>query len=179
LELNQTNIEEHLLTQIRVLFKGLEFPLWIHGNTCIDVVVTECDEMEQQVPVVIDQGTELIVKPKLRNLPQLDQPVQNTVEHSKNIGFKSVKVISDNVPDSCRKVFVNKKFAAMYGYGNGDLVQIVHILRIRINLSQQQKMQSMMQAMKEFEEKKEKVCSANNIQLFSELFMQEWKYQTK
>jgi SpoVK/Ycf46/Vps4 family AAA+-type ATPase len=156
LEYNQTSIEDHLMQQIRVVYPGLVFPVWIHSNICIHIRVESCREETAGLVsniVILKDGTELIVATKQRQLEEheLKQKINS---------WNKVKVITNDENADSRVITVSKLLADEIGLEQGDVIQLLHQIRVRVTPNaeeqqqQQQQPQSLLQQQKEFEEKK-------------------------
>lgn len=152
LEYNPLNAEEHLMHQIRVVYPGLIFPLWIH-DVRIFVRVVSCgeDPSINKLPstvVLLKEGTELIVKTKMRDVEDMKK-------------WQKVKLLLDNSNIDSRTIHISKLLADELGLETGTVIQLLHVIRVRINPSaeeqqKQQQEQALMPQLKEFEEMKKR-----------------------
>ncbi|KAK8608231.1 hypothetical protein V6N13_023658 [Hibiscus sabdariffa] len=64
LELNSEHAEDAILKQVRIVYEGMRFPLWLHGRTIINFHVMSTFPNKAVVQLV--HGTEVAVAPKRR-----------------------------------------------------------------------------------------------------------------
>ncbi|KAK8524684.1 hypothetical protein V6N13_015695 [Hibiscus sabdariffa] len=64
LELNSEHAEDAILKQIRIVYEGMRFPLWLHGRTILTFLVMSTFPKKAVVQLV--DGTEVAVSPKRR-----------------------------------------------------------------------------------------------------------------
>ncbi|KAK8618635.1 hypothetical protein V6N13_132621 [Hibiscus sabdariffa] len=64
LELNSEHAEDAILKQVRIVYEGMRFPLWLHGRTIINFLVMSTFPKKAVVQLV--HGTEVAVAPKRR-----------------------------------------------------------------------------------------------------------------
>ncbi|KAL0491811.1 peroxisomal ATPase PEX1 [Acrasis kona] len=142
LEYNQASIEEHLLSQARVVYPGLVFPLWIHSNISISVhvlslVINDKESKDPDAVAKLNNGSELI-------------------ESTSRSGDKTSKVgpMNKMIENDFGFVEMEQSYALQSNLRDGDIVQIIHIVRQRIE--QDKNAQASIIPGKEFEEKKSK-----------------------
>lgn len=86
LELHAGYVEEHLLSQIRVVYPDQIMCVWIHGKTLVRLVVAELDPKLDYLK--LSNMSEVIVAPKVRRKEVADETDLNTGGEKKG----SVKV---------------------------------------------------------------------------------------
>ncbi|CAJ1939703.1 unnamed protein product [Sphenostylis stenocarpa] len=64
LELNAELAEDTILSQVRIVYEGMRFPLWLHGHTVITFQVASV--FPKNVVVQLMQDTKVAVAPKIR-----------------------------------------------------------------------------------------------------------------
>ncbi|KAK8664514.1 hypothetical protein V6N13_084300 [Hibiscus sabdariffa] len=64
LELNSEHAEDAILKQVRVVYEGMRFPLWLHGRTIVTFLVMST--FPEKAVVQLVGGTEVAVAPKRR-----------------------------------------------------------------------------------------------------------------
>ncbi|KAK4279639.1 hypothetical protein QN277_011385 [Acacia crassicarpa] len=84
LELNSEQAEAAILNQVRIVYEGMRFPLWLHGHTMITFIVASV--VPKKAVVQLMPGTEVAVAPKIRkrfsnSLADLN-PDSNDREHT-------------------------------------------------------------------------------------------------
>ncbi|XP_071084749.1 peroxisomal ATPase PEX1-like [Haliotis cracherodii] len=65
LEQHTVFVETHMLDQVRVVWPGQVLPLWVSKSVCIFLIVVSVDPSSSYA--VLDNATEVIVAPKIRN----------------------------------------------------------------------------------------------------------------
>lgn len=78
LELHAGYVEEHLLSQLRVVYSDQIICVWIHGKTLVRLVVAELDPKQDYLK--LSNTAEVIVAPKVRKLKQEEEDLSTTVE---------------------------------------------------------------------------------------------------
>ncbi|KAG2388096.1 hypothetical protein C9374_000946 [Naegleria lovaniensis] len=170
LEFNQTSIEEDLLSQVRIVHRNMSFPLYVNNNIVITLNVYQCgsDENDDNV-YIINRGTEFIVETRTQfeetKTEKKFHYVKSKLEKLSNIADKIGEYGGSSVEshDDNRFVYVTEDIASEIGLENGDIVQILHLIFIRKNIvkdeaqqAAQEEPKNALEAMKEFEEKKER-----------------------
>ncbi|KAL1923883.1 uncharacterized protein VTP21DRAFT_6918 [Calcarisporiella thermophila] len=80
IELHAGYLEENLLRQIRVVYAGQIATIWLHGKTLIRIRVAE---VHPKSPcVLLNNDAEVVVAPKLRNLPSSIKPPEDDIVNS-------------------------------------------------------------------------------------------------
>ncbi|KAL4387815.1 hypothetical protein GQ457_09G004510 [Hibiscus cannabinus] len=64
LELNSEHAEDAILKQVRIVYEGMRFPLWLHGRTIVTFLVMST--FPEKAVVQLVDGTEVAVAPKRR-----------------------------------------------------------------------------------------------------------------
>ncbi|KAF0982030.1 hypothetical protein FDP41_011891 [Naegleria fowleri] len=170
LEFNQSSIEEDLLSQVRIVHKNMSFPLYVNNNIIITLNVYQCGSNENDDNVyIINRGTEFIVETRT----QFEETKTEKKFHYVKAKLEKVSSVCDKIDsngksfdeshDDDRFVYITEDIASEIGLENGDIVQILHLIFIRKNIvkddTQQQTQEepkNALEAMKEFEEKKER-----------------------
>jgi len=144
----------------------MKFPIFVNNNISIRLNVYQCGMDESDANVyIIDQGTELIVETK--HAIEKEETVKKL--HYVKTKLEKLSLVIDKIDlshlDECdddRFVYLTSDIASEIGVANGDLVQLLNLIFIRTNIvkdeTEPQEQKSPLESMKEFEEKKERVC---------------------
>ncbi|EFC49886.1 hypothetical protein NAEGRDRAFT_77892 [Naegleria gruberi] len=169
LEFNQNSIEEELLSQVRIAYRDMKFPLFINNNISITLNTYQCGNDDKDTNVyIIDSGTELIVETKHEIIDEVKQEkkkyyIKSKLEKLSTIANRlDLKYTHEQIDDD-KFIYVSKDIATKIGLVSGDLVQVLHLNIIRKNIikdetEQAEEQKNPLDALKEFEEKKERVC---------------------
>ncbi|KAI8080872.1 P-loop containing nucleoside triphosphate hydrolase protein [Thamnidium elegans] len=84
LELHAGYVEEHLLSQIRVVYTDQIMCVWIHGKTLVRLVVAELDPKQDHLKLT--NRSEVIVAPKVRKKEQ--EVVETDLNSDKKVAVK-------------------------------------------------------------------------------------------
>ena len=88
LELHSAQVESSLLDQIRVVWPGQVFPLWVdNGSVCVYMKTADINPQDQPFAVLMPL-TELIVAPKLRQ-PNIINPTYETSSNKNLVGLSA------------------------------------------------------------------------------------------
>lgn len=91
LELHAQHVEDHLLSQLRVVYKEQVICVWIHGKTLVRLVVA--GELDPQVPFAkLSNHSQVIVAPKVRRTIQPSSEL-NT-EKPKSVPAVALRIVS-------------------------------------------------------------------------------------
>ena len=98
LELHSAQVESSLLDQIRVVWPGQVFPLWVdNGSVCV-YMKTASINPENQPFAVLMPLTELIVAPKVHQ-PNIISPKSKTTPNRNLVGLSAKTIDEGNIPE--------------------------------------------------------------------------------
>jgi hypothetical protein len=123
----------------------------------VSITFEGIDEITSDVVATLLNGTELFVATKTNQ-----RPVQQPARYHR-IKTGPLHLINQNLTCDSRMAFMDSKAASKINVKEGDLVKIIHLLRVRSEGNKQQHSPLASAGAKDFEEKKEKVSLIKHV----------------